>query len=71
MSKNQFWASLVAFLSDFEHGVKKKILRLKGSKNILKLNFFFHKYFGEKDIGEIGLSFSSKPDKKKNSTRYD
>ena len=45
--------------------IQKKILRLKGSKNILKLNFFFHKYFGEKDIGEIGLNFSNKPDKKK------
>ena len=45
--------------------LQKKIIRLKGSKNILKLNFIFHKYFGEKDIGEIGLSFSSKPDKKK------
>ena len=38
--------------------IQKKILRLKGSKNILKLNFFFHKYFGEKDIGKIGLNFS-------------
>ena len=45
--------------------IQKKILRLKGSKNILKINFFFHKYFGEKDIGEIGLNFSNKPDKKK------
>ena len=45
--------------------IQKKILRLKGSKNILKLNFFFHKYFGEKDIGKIGLNFSNKPDKKK------
>ena len=45
--------------------IQKKILRLKGSKNILKLNFFFHKYFGEKDIGEIGLNFLNKPDKKK------
>ena len=44
--------------------IQKKILRLKGSKNILKLNFFFHKYFGEKDIGEIGFNFSNKPDKK-------
>jgi hypothetical protein len=44
---------------------QKKILRLKGSKNILKLNFFFHKHFGEKDIGEIGLNFLNKPDKNK------
>ncbi len=45
--------------------IQNKISRIKGSKNILKLNFFFHKYFGEKDIGEIGLKFSNKPDKKK------
>ena len=44
--------------------IQKKILRLKGSKNVLKLNFFFHKYFGEKDIGEIGFNFLNKPDKK-------
>ena len=42
---------------------QKKILRLKGSKNVLKLNFFLHKHFGEKDIGKIGLNFSNKPDK--------
>ena len=44
---------------------QRKILRFKGSKNVLKLNFFFQKYFGEKDIGEIGLNFSNKPDKNK------
>ena len=44
---------------------QKNILRLKGSKNVLKLNFFFHKHFGEKDIGEIGLNFLNKPDKNK------
>ena len=44
---------------------QKKILKLKGSRNVLKLNFFFHKYFGEKDIGEIGLDFSNKPNKNK------
>ena len=44
--------------------IQKRILRLKGSKNVLKLSFFFHKYFGEKDIGEIGFNFSNKPDKK-------
>ena len=45
--------------------IQKKILRVKGSKNILKLNFFFQKYFGEKDIGGIGLNFLNKPGKKK------
>ena len=43
---------------------QKKILELKGSRNILKLNFFIHKHFGEKDIGEVGLNFLNKPDKK-------
>ena len=45
--------------------IQKKILRLKGSKNILKLNFFFQKYFGEKNIGELGLNFLNKPDRQK------
>ena len=45
--------------------LQKRILRFKGSTNVLKLNFYFHKYFGEKDMGEIGLNFSNKPDKKK------
>ena len=44
---------------------QKKILRLNGSKNVLKLNFFLLKHFGEKDIGEIGLNFSNKPNKNK------
>ena len=44
---------------------QKKILRLKGSKNVLKLNLFLHKHFGEKDIGEIGLNFANKPGKNK------
>ena len=44
--------------------IQKKILRLEGSKNILKLIFFFQKYFGEKDLGEIVFNFSNKPDKK-------
>ena len=39
--------------------LRKKVLRLQGSKNILRLNFFFHKFFGE-NLGEIGLNFSDK-----------
>jgi len=45
--------------------LNKKILRLKGSKKILKINYFYHKYFGEKNIGEIGLDFSNKPSRMK------
>ncbi len=44
--------------------LQKKMLRLKGSKNILKLNFFFHRYFGEQNSGEIGLNFLNKPSRK-------
>ena len=39
--------------------IQKKILRLKGSRNVLKLNYFFHKFFGE-DLGDLGLDFSDK-----------
>ena len=41
--------------------IKKKILRLKGSKNVMKLNFLFHRLFGEKDIGSVGFNFDDKP----------
>ena len=45
--------------------LKKKLLRLQGSKNIFKLNYLYNKYFGEKDIGEIGLHFINKPNRQK------
>ena len=41
--------------------INKKILRLKVSKNVLKLNYLYHKYFGEKNTTNIGLNFSDKP----------
>jgi len=40
---------------------KKKYFRFFESKNILKINFIFHKYFKEKDIGALDLDFSDKP----------
>tara|TARA_B100000900_G_scaffold398019_1_gene398972 strand:- start:3020 stop:3736 length:717 start_codon:yes stop_codon:yes gene_type:complete len=43
--------------------IKKKIDRLFSSSKILKINFFFHKYFGEKDIGNIGFYFKDKPNR--------
>ena len=43
--------------------VKKKYTRFLSSSKILKINFIFHKYFGEKDIGEIGFSFKDKPNR--------
>ena len=45
--------------------LRNKIIRLKGSKNILKINFLYHKYFGEKNIGEVGLDFTDKPNRLK------
>ena len=44
-------------LTSFIH---KKIIRLQGSKNILKINYFFHKFFGEKNLGNIGFDFTDK-----------
>ena len=41
--------------------LEKKLNRLSDSKNILKLRYFFHKIFGEKDLGNLGLDFSDKP----------
>ena len=35
-----------------------------GHRNILKLNDLYFNYFGEKNIGEIGLDFSKKPSRK-------
>ena len=40
--------------------IYSKFLRLLGSKNILKVNYLFHKFFGEKDLGNIGFDFSKK-----------
>ena len=44
-------------LTSFIH---KKIIRLQGSKNILKINYFFHKFFGENNLGNIGFDFTDK-----------
>ena len=38
----------------------RKFLRLLGSKNVLKINFLFHKLFGEKDLGILALIFQKK-----------
>ena len=43
--------------------IQKKIIRLQGSKNILKINYFFHKFFGEKNLGNIGFDFADKHSK--------
>ena len=41
----------------------KKIYRLFESKNILKIKFFIHKLFKEKDIGSLNLDFTDKPNR--------
>ena len=41
--------------------IKKKYIRLQGSKNILKLNYFIEKNFRDKKLGNIGFDFSNKP----------
>ena len=43
--------------------IQKKIFRLQGSKNILKINYFFHKFFGEKNLGNVGFNFTDKHSK--------
>ena len=41
--------------------VKKKYIRLQGSRNILKLNYFIEKNFRDEKLGNIGFDFSNKP----------
>ena len=44
--------------------IQRKLLRLLSSKSILRLNYFFHQVFGEKNIGNIGFDFSQKHTRK-------
>jgi hypothetical protein len=44
--------------------IQRKLLRLLSSKSILRLNYFFHQVFGEKNLGNIGLDFSQKQTRK-------
>ena len=41
--------------------IKKKYIRLQGSRNILKLNYFIEKQLKDKKLGNIGFDFSNKP----------
>ena len=41
--------------------IRKKYIRLQGSRNTLKLNYFIEKYFRDKKLGNIGFDFSNKP----------
>lgn len=44
--------------------INAKLIRLKGSRNILKINFLLHKIFGEKNIGNTEFYFKDKPSRK-------
>ena len=44
--------------------IQRKLLRLLSSKSILRLNYFFHQVFGEKNLGNIGFDFSQKHTRK-------
>ena len=41
--------------------IKRKYIRLQGSRNVLKLNYFIEKYFRDEKLGNIGFDFSNKP----------
>tara|TARA_B110001452_G_scaffold265906_1_gene271526 strand:+ start:1493 stop:2197 length:705 start_codon:yes stop_codon:yes gene_type:complete len=43
--------------------MKMKLSRLWQSKKILKLKYLYHKLFGEKDLGPVGLNFEDKPNR--------
>jgi len=45
--------------------IQKKWIRLMSSSNIMKINYFYHKLFGEKDLGNIGFNFTDKPSRAK------
>jgi len=45
--------------------IKKKYIRLQGSKNVLKLNYFIEKHFKDKKLGNIGFNFNNKPSRQK------
>tara|TARA_B100000787_G_scaffold168899_1_gene158662 strand:+ start:1272 stop:1988 length:717 start_codon:yes stop_codon:yes gene_type:complete len=40
--------------------IKKKYIRLQGSRNILKFNYFIEKIFRDKKLGNVGFNFSNK-----------
>ena len=45
--------------------LKLKINRFFESRKILKLKYYIHKIFKEKDIGDLGFNFDDKPNFKK------
>ena len=41
--------------------IKKKYIRLQGSRNVLKLNYFIEKRFRDQKLGNVGFNFLDKP----------
>jgi len=44
--------------------IKKKIIRLQNGSKVMRFNYFFHKNFGDKNLGNLGLNFTNKPNRK-------
>ena len=44
----------------FTKFITKKIIRLRNSSKVLKLFYYYHKFFHEKGIGNIGFDFNKK-----------
>ena len=40
--------------------IKKKLIRLINSKKVLRLFFYYHKFFKDKKLGNIGFDFTNK-----------
>ena len=47
----------------FSSFIYKKYSRFLSSKNILRINFIFHKLFGDSKLGDIDFDFSNKPNR--------
>ena len=45
--------------------IKKKYIRLQGSRNVLKINYFIEKLFRDKKLGNIGFDFTNKISRQK------
>ena len=43
--------------------IKKKYIRLQGSRNVLKLNYFIEKKLKDKKLGNVGFNFLKKPNR--------
>ena len=44
----------------FKKFFKKKIIRLVNSTKVLKVLFYYHKFFKDNKLGNIGFDFSKK-----------